>query len=239
MAAMSDESRKKTTPDDDRNLVIVDEDFAHADSEDRLWLFWERNRERIIGSTLAIFIGLVCWFAVDAWLDSQREALREEYASLKDDAGRAAFASAHPGETLSVVALLEIADGLHEAGKPSLAAYDVAATAAESAPNDKTVQSLGWRARLYAALQAQEAGAPDAIARLTRVAESTTAPDALRGPALLALARGAIAKSDYTAARNWLDKMDRQLGPNHPWREDQRALISSEPSLRPSAARGQ
>lgn len=234
---MSDDRRQKPPAGDDRNLVIVDEDFAQADSEDRLWLFWERNRDRVVGGTVAVVVGLVAWFAVQSWIESRNEARRAAYADVKDDAGRLAFAKDNPGEVLAAVALLEVADNLKAAGKPAVAAYDAAAEAAEAAGANPAVQAIGWRARLYAGLLAQESGAPDAVGRLTKVAEAGAAPDALRGPALLALARGALAKSDAAGARGWLDKMDRQLGPNHPWREEQRQLIASEPSLRPSASR--
>jgi hypothetical protein len=73
------------------------------------------------------------------------------------------------------------------------------------------------------------------VTQLAAVAESTEAPEALRGPAFLALARGSLAAKDTGGARNWLDKMDRLLGPEHPWREEQRRLIATEPALRPSA----
>lgn len=233
---MPDDRRQKPPGGDDRNLVIVDEDFAQADSEDRLWLFWERNRDRIVGGTVAVVIGLIAWFAVQWYIEDHESRLRVAFAEVKDDAGRLAFAAAHPGEVLSAVALLEVADHLKSEGKPSVAAYEAAAVAAEAAGDNPTVRAVGWRARLYAGLLALDAGAADAATRLARVADATQAPDALRGPAMLALARAALAKSDVNAARGWLDKMDRQLGPSHPWREAQRQLIASEPSLRPSAA---
>ncbi|MFZ9202128.1 MAG: hypothetical protein ACO23N_06850 [Opitutales bacterium] len=236
---MSEESRKKPPRGDDRNLVIVDEDFAHADSEDRLWLFWERNQERLVGGTIAIVVGLIGWFAFQSWSESRAEGLRAEYAAVSDDAGRLAFAAAHPGETLAAVALLEVADSLKSAGKPAVAAYDAAATAAAAAGDTPALRTIGFRAKLYAGLLTQDTGSADASGRLAAVAENAGAPDAIRGQAMLALARGAIAKADSTTARAWLDKMDRQLGPNHPWREEQRQLIASEPSLRPSAARAQ
>lgn len=233
---MPDDSRQKPPAGDDRNLVVVDEDFAQADSEDRLWLFWERNRDRIIGGTTAIVLGLIAWFAVQSYLEGHDETVRATYAEIKDDAGRLAFAAEHKGEALAAVALLEVADNLKTAGKPAIDAYDAAAVAADAAQGNGAVRALGWRARLYAGLLAQDAGAADASARLTRVADATEAPDALRGPAMLALARAALAKSDPAGARAWLDKMDRQLGPSHPWRDEQRQLIASEPALRPSAA---
>lgn len=234
---MPDDSRPKQPAGDDRNLVVVDEDFAQADSEDKLWLFWERNRDRVVGGTVAIVVGLVAWFAVQSWIESRASQLRSDYAAVRDDAGRTAFAAAHPGEVLSAVALLEVADNLKSAGKPAIPAYDAAAAAADAAAESPAVRAIGWRAKLYAGLLAQESAAADAPARLGRVADSGGAPDAIRGQAMLALARAALAKSDTAGARAWLDKMDRQLGPSHPWREEQRQLIVSEPSLRPSATR--
>ncbi len=35
-----DRSNKQPPAGDDRNLVVVDDDFVNADTEDRLWLFW-------------------------------------------------------------------------------------------------------------------------------------------------------------------------------------------------------
>lgn len=231
------QDRNPSPKGDDRNLVVVDEDFAQADAEDRLWLFWERHRSTIVGSVTAVIIGLVAWFAYRAWDDSRQEAVREAYAALTDDAGRRAFAAEHAGSPLATAALLTIADDLQSKGKGTSKAYAEAA-AADPGPS-RAGQALAWRARLYAGLLALDEGATaDGLARLAEVADASEAPDALRGPAFLALARAAIAAKDPAKAREWLDKMDRLLGPDHPWRDEQRRLIATEPALRPGGTPG-
>jgi hypothetical protein len=233
VASMS-QDRSPSPKDDDRNLVVVDEDFANADAEDRLWLLWERHRERIIGTFASVVIGLLAWFAYAAWADARREGIREAYAAAgADEAALRAFAAGHRGHPLATAALLQLADRAQRDGKGTVGAYDEAA--ANEPGSTRAAQALRWRARLYAGLLALDQGAPDATARLTAVAEATEAPEALRGPAFLALARASLAAKDAAGARAWLDKMDRLLGPNHPWREDQRRLIAGEPALRPSA----
>lgn len=228
------QDRNPSPKGDDRNLVVVDEDFANADAEDRLWLLWERHRERIVGTFAAVVLGLLAWFAYSAWSEARREAAREAFAAAgNDEAALRAFAADHPGHPLASAALLQVADRLHREGKGTVAAYDAAA--ANDPGANRAAQSLRWRARLYAGLLALDQGAPDAASRLAAVAEATEAPEALRGPAFLALARASLAGKDAAGARAWLDKMDRLLGPSHPWREDQRRLIATEPALRPSA----
>jgi len=228
------QDRNPSPKDDDRNLVVVDEDFANADAEDRLWLLWERHRERIAWTFSSVVIGLLAWFAYAAWADARREEIREAFAAAgSDEAALRAFAGSHAGHPLATAALLQLADRLQRDGKGTVAAYDAAAANEPGAT--RAGQALRWRARLYAGLVALDQGAPDAAARLTAVAEATEAPEALRGPAFLALARASLSAKDAAGARAWLDKMDRLLGPNHPWREDQRRLIASEPALRPTA----
>jgi len=228
------QDRNPSPKGDDRNLVVVDEDFANADAEDRLWLLWERHRERIAWTFSSVILGLLAWFAFAAWADARREAIREAFAAAGgDEAALRAFAGTHPGHPLATAALLQLADRLHREGKGTVEAYD-AASSNEPGPT-RAGQALRWRARLYAGLLALDQGAPDATARLIAVAEAAEAPEALRGPAFLALARASLAAKDAAGARSWLDKMDRLLGPSHPWREDQRRLIASEPALRPTA----
>lgn len=226
---------RPSPPGDDRNLVVVDEDFAHADAEDRLWLFWERHRNRVVGAVTAVVVGLIAFFAWTEWEAARREAVRAEYAALADDAARRAFALAHPGNPLAVAALLEVADREHAAGKGSSKAY--AEAAAADPGKSRAGQALRWRARLYEGLLALDENAVESgRVRLAEVAEAAEAPEALRGPAFLALARAALAAKDVEGARAWLDKMDRLLGPNHPWRDEQRRLIGAEPALRAGGA---
>ena len=115
---MAEDSSKKRPPsDDDRNLVVVDEDFANADAEDRLWLFWERNKNLIVRGTTVVVLAIIGAIGFHFWQESKREDLGLAYVACQDEAARRAFAAAHPGEPLAAVALLEVADDLRRANK--------------------------------------------------------------------------------------------------------------------------
>ena len=123
-----DRSSKQPPAGDDRNLVVVDEDFVNADAEDRLWLFWERNQGVIVKATVAVVVGILGYLAFFFWNESQREALGEEFTACQDEAARRAFAGRHAGEPLAAVALTDVADDLKRAGKfaDAAKAYDEA-----------------------------------------------------------------------------------------------------------------
>ncbi len=87
-----DRSSKQPPAGDDRNLVVVDEDFVNADAEDRLWLFWERNQGVIVKATVAVVVGILGYLAIFFWNEAQREALGEEFTACQDEAARRAFA---------------------------------------------------------------------------------------------------------------------------------------------------
>ncbi|MFM7743217.1 MAG: hypothetical protein ACKO8X_06960, partial [Verrucomicrobiota bacterium] len=110
-----DRSSKQPPAGDDRNLVVVDEDFANADAEDRLWLFWERNKALIVQGTTAVVIGILGFLAYFFWNESRRLELGVEFTACQDEAARRAFADRHPGEALAAVALTDVADDLKKA----------------------------------------------------------------------------------------------------------------------------
>ena len=123
-----DRSSKQPPAGDDRNLVVVDEDFVNADTEDRLWLFWERNKDVIVKATFAVVVGILAFLAYFFWNESRREALGEEFTACQDEAARRAFAQSHQGEPLAAVAMTDVADDLKKAGKfaDAAKAYDEA-----------------------------------------------------------------------------------------------------------------
>jgi hypothetical protein len=233
-----DRSNKQPPAGDDRNLVVVDEDFVNADTEDRLWLFWERNKDLIIKGTVGIVVGILAFLAYFFWNESRREALGEEFTACQDEAARRAFAGRHPGEPLAAVALTDVADDLKKAGKFAEAAkaYDEADRLAGLAGQAPAIAALGTRARLYSALCRLEAGEAGADKAIAAVADDVKAPETLRGFAMLTLANLAVAKGDTAEATKWLNAMDKKLRAGHVWKSDKEALVQSEPSLIAPAA---
>jgi hypothetical protein len=229
---MAEDSSKKRPPsDDDRNLVVVDEDFANADAEDRLWLFWERNKTLIVRGTTAVVLAIIGAIGFHFWQESKREELGLAYVACQDEAARRAFAAAHPGEPLAAVALLEVADDLRKANKLEDAAKAYEAAGKSVVGDAKAAKAIATRARLYAALTRQELGQADAEAAIIAVAEDNSAPDTLRGYAMYVLANLALTKGDSATAAKWVNLMDKRLKPNHVWASDKSWLVRSEPSL--------
>jgi hypothetical protein len=229
---MAEDSSKKRPPsDDDRNLVVVDEDFANADAEDRLWLFWERNKNLIVRGTTAVVLAIIAAIGFHFWQESKREELGLAYVACQDEAARRAFAAAHPGEPLAAVALLEVADDLRKANKLEDAAKAYEAAGKSFVGDAKAAKAIATRARLYAALTRQELGQADAEAAIIAVAEDNSAPDTLRGYAMYVLANLALTKGDSATAAKWVNLMDKRLKPNHVWASDKSWLVRSEPSL--------
>ena len=229
---MAEDSSKKRPPsDDDRNLVVVDEDFANADAEDRLWLFWERNKNLIVRGTTAVVLAIIGAIGFHFWQESKRAELGQAYVACTDADARRAFAAAHPGEPLAAVALLEVADDLRKANKLEDAAKAYEAAGKAVVGDVQAAKAIATRARLYAALTRQELGQADAEAGIVAVAEDNSAPDTLRGYAMYVLANLALAKGDSATAAKWVNLMDKRLKPNHVWASDKSWLVRSEPTL--------
>ena len=233
-----DRSNKQPPAGDDRNLVVVDEDFVNADTEDRLWLFWERNKNVIVKGIFGIVVGILAFLAFFFWNESRREALGEEFTACQDEAARRAFAGRHPGEPLAAVALTDVADDLKKAGKfaDAAKAYDEANRLTALAGKAPAIAALGTRARLYSALCRLEAGEAGADKAIAAVADDVNSPETLRGFAMLTLANLAVAKGDTAEATKWLNAMDKKLRAGHVWKSDKEALVQSEPSLIAPAA---
>ena len=224
---------KRNKPDDDRNLVVVDEDFANADTEDRLWLFWERNKTVIVRAITSVVVGVLAFLAFYFWKEAQHEALGESYVACQDEAARRAFAAAHPKEPLAAIALIEVADELRRKNKLDEAAktYDEATVIATSANETPAMSAIAARAKLFAGLSRQELGQANAEAIITSVAEDNTAPETLRGYAMYVLANLALTRGDNAGAAKWINLMDKRLQATHVWAQDKNWLVRSEPAL--------
>ena len=224
---------KRTKADDDRNLVVVDEDFADADAEDRLWLFWERNKIIIIRAITSVVVAVIAFLAFYFWKEAQHEALGEAYVACQDETARRAFAAAHPKEPLAAIALIEVADELRRKNKLNEAAkaYDEAAAIAGIAGETPAINAIAARAKLFSGLCRQELGQANAEAIITSVAEDNSAPETLKGYAMYVLANLALTRGDNAGAAKWINLMDKRLQATHVWAQDKTWLVRSEPAL--------
>ena len=120
---------------DERKTVILDEDLEGLEFEDRVWLFWKRNKNFIITLIVIVFaviVGKHAWLSYTASRDS---ALAAEFSAAGTFEAREAFAKSNSGTPAAGVALLENADSLYSEGKFAEAA-EVYKSAASSLKGD-------------------------------------------------------------------------------------------------------
>ena len=58
-AIRNDKQTFKGSAGDDRNLVLVDDDFQDADFEDKVWLFWRRHGKKTVAIAALVFFAIV------------------------------------------------------------------------------------------------------------------------------------------------------------------------------------
>lgn len=107
---------------DDRNLVLVDEDFQDADFEDRVWLYWQRHGRKTIAGATALFVAII---AAIVWVESGKmrtASLQAEYASAETPEAKLAFARANEGHPIAGTAYFAAGREFSEAGKYAEAA---------------------------------------------------------------------------------------------------------------------
>lgn len=138
---------------DERNVQVVDEDFEGADFEDKVWLWWIRNRNFVIFTIVAAFVIVVGIQGYKAFSHSQKKAIAASYMNAANADELAAFASQNAGTALAGVALLENADAAYKAGK-----YAEARELYSSAVKELEKTVLEGRASLGAAVSAYASG---------------------------------------------------------------------------------
>ncbi|MDR3229410.1 MAG: hypothetical protein LBT53_08380 [Puniceicoccales bacterium] len=229
----NDSAKKDPRKGDDRNLVVVDQDFGQPDLDDRIFLFWTRHKVAILASCFLAVAGTASWIAWAAAQDFRLAAFQNEYKAVADKpADKLAFAAANKGKPLAGIAALEAADALFADKK--FADADKAYAAARENFNvaDKALAALAARAHIGTAFAKIEAANPAAAAAtLAEIAEIRAYPAALRGRALYTLALLALEKKDFATTRKWLDRIDRDVATESVWVAQKRNLVTSVPEL--------
>lgn len=182
---------------DERKTVILDEDLDGVEFEDRVWLYWKRNRNFIVFTVTAAFaivIGVQAWKMYRA---NASESLAAAYCAASSPEELAKFAADNSGTTLAAVALLQNADAAYKAGK-----YPDAEKLYSQAAGGLGGYPLAQRAEIGAAVSAISAGnAENGMAELEKIFKSA-AKSAYSAQAgyLLGLAKAQSGKSDEAKA---------------------------------------
>ncbi len=107
---------------DERKTVILDNELENLEFDDKVWLFWNRNKSTIVACVVAVFAVVIFSGLFRAYTNSKAENLAQAYAAAASPEAREAFAKENSGTNLAGVALLENADSLYEAAKYAEAA---------------------------------------------------------------------------------------------------------------------
>lgn len=202
MSSKSSEPPSKKLPQDDRNLVVVDKDFADADVEDRVWLFWKRNRATIIAAIIIVCAAVLGNTLYQFWQVRHLENVQQAYLTADTPEAMLAFVKEYGKEPLGAIAQVQLADIAYEGGR-----FEEAAAGYAQALNAIEVPELAQRARLGEAIALIRAGKDPSYTKLAALAQDALALDAYRAQAAYQLAVLAAQAKDYAGARAWIEQI--------------------------------
>jgi hypothetical protein len=202
---------------DDRNLVAVDPTTA-VTFEDKLHLFWKKNRNVVLGFCAAVLL-VIAGKGVWDYLARQKELdIENAYAAAETPEQLKAFSNEHSTHALGGIAQLRIADEAYTAGKSAdaIAGYDRAISILKTGP-------LAARAKLGRALaQMQSGNAAEGTAALKQIAEEASQSKAIRAEAAYHLTSLAVEAKNAEEAQKYVDQLN-QIDPMGAWA--QRAIM--------------
>ncbi len=102
---------------DERKTVVLDEDLEGVEFEDKMWLYWKRNKTFIITSIVMAFAIVIGVQSFKMYRASAKKELAAAYAAAITPEQLEKFAEKNSGKTLAGVALLQNADSLYAEGK--------------------------------------------------------------------------------------------------------------------------
>lgn len=209
---------------DDRNLVDIDEAFAEADFEDRMWLFWNKNKTGIIAGVVILILGVIGINTYRLLEAKQHAAMQEEYsAAIGDTEKLKAFGASNADAPLGGLALLEAADAQYAAGDFAAA---ISLYQQSLVPLQNSV--VVGRARLGVAMAQIKAGQADAGKNTLREILATEALlAAVRAEAAVRLAQLELADGNRDAAKQLLDRVAKMSNVEY-WQNNAKALLQME-----------
>jgi hypothetical protein len=170
---------------DDRNLIVVDENYLAPTFEDRVRIFWERHGRTVITAIALVVVFFAAKFLFELYAEYRENQVRAAYAEAGDDLDALrVFAEANPSAALAGVAWVRLADSAYLAG-------DYAAAAENYALSFPVLKSdpVGSRARMGRAISLFKAGdVAAARSALDGLANDTLFPAPLRAEAAYHLA---------------------------------------------------
>ena len=187
---------------DERKTVILDSELEGLEFDDKVWLFWRRNKTLVVTLVAAVFISAAVSGIWRTFSENRKNMLAGEYAAASTAEGRAAFASANSGTNLAGVALLVNADDFFAGGK-----FAEAATAYGTAADYLSGTPLFGRALLGNGISLVKSGkADEGIAVLAALSDNAEA-GVFAAEASFHVAMEDLAKGNADAAKARFEKL--------------------------------
>lgn len=210
---------------DDRNLVAVDGNYIAPSFEDRVRMFWNKNRSLVLGALAVVFVAIVVKGGWEYYADQQEHEVEQAFAAAGTPEKLKAFIAAHPEHSLAGVAQLQLADQAYAAGKSAdaVAGYGKAAALLKTGP-------LASRAQIGQAMAQLQAGKfAEGEAALKLVLADTKQPKAARAEAAYQLASRAYAQRQGGDVKKFTDQL-MQIDPESGWMQRAMLLRASMPA---------
>lgn len=189
---------------DERKTVVLDEDLENVDFDDKVWLYWKRNRNFIIltvTAVLAIIVGVQGWKMYTA---NHASSMASGYEIAHSTNDLHNFAKSNAGTKLGALAMLESADKFYSEKKYAEAKQMYA----QSAKALKSTVLFG-RALLGEAMS-EYMTSPDAgIGKLGDVFANASVDASFRAQAGLNLAQAQISAGKPADARKVLEEISK------------------------------
>src|SRR4051812_16775109 len=214
---------------DDRNLVAVDSNTA-ATFDDKLHLFWQRNRTVIAAVCVLVLLGIIGKYGWDEVARKKELDIEKSYAAATTPEQLKAFAVANPNHALAGIAQLRNADEAYKAGKSAeaIAGYEQALAVLKNGP-------LAARAQLGRALAKVQGGkTAEATSELKQLVNDANQLKAIRTEAGYQLASLSAEAGNSADAQKFSDQL-LQIDPSSPWTQRAMALRATLPPV-PAAA---
>lgn len=191
-------------PADDRNLVSVDENYEHSSEEEKLALFWQKNKGFIFAATGIFIVALLGLQGIDAMRRGQIAKDQAAYLDARAEGNFEAYAEANAGSPLGGAAALSAADSAYAEGEfaNAITLYNKAAEALKGT-------AFAERARLgvgYA--QAKSGDLSMAVSTWNNLATDTDASEGSRAEASYAAAVAALETEDDAAFSAAVERLE-------------------------------
>lgn len=194
-------SDKNPRKDDDRNLVQLSDDDIAGDFDDRMWLFWERNKGGIIFGIIGAVVVLTGVEIFKYVKEQAKVEVQQAYIEALENEQLPLFAIDYPDSPLAGLVWLRQADDAYTEGD-----FKVAAEQYQQAANNLKDLPLGTRAQIgYGMTLYKQDNISSARNALAKVTTSTTAMENLRAEAHYHLAVIALAQDEPETALTHID----------------------------------